>query len=79
MRSSFTESVPSVQARSRLTTRLRAELGCAVAEQQRCVSEGSLGTVQGRAEVAVAVTHTGGRIRLRARSSSQWVKESAVS
>jgi len=38
-RSSFTESVPAVRARSRLTTRLRTELGCAVAEQQRCVSE----------------------------------------
>jgi len=38
-RSSFTESVPAVRARSRLTTRLRAELGWAVAEQQRCVAE----------------------------------------
>jgi hypothetical protein len=38
-RASFTESLPAVRARSRLTTRLRAELGCAVAEQQRCVSE----------------------------------------
>lgn len=38
-RSSFTESLPAVRARSRLTTRLRAELGAAVAEQQRCVSE----------------------------------------
>jgi transposase len=38
-RSCFTESVPAVRARSRLTSRLRAELGCAVAEQQRCVSE----------------------------------------
>jgi hypothetical protein len=36
---SFTESLPAVRARSRLTTRLRAELGCAVAEQRRCVSE----------------------------------------
>jgi transposase len=38
-RASFTESLPAVRARSRLTTRLRAELGSAVAEQQRCVSE----------------------------------------
>jgi transposase len=38
-RSSFTESLPSVRARSRLTTRLRAELGWAVAEQGRVVSE----------------------------------------
>jgi len=38
-RSSFTESLPSVRARSRLTTRLRAELGWAVAEQGRAVSE----------------------------------------
>ena len=38
-RASFTESLPAVRARSRLTTRLRSELGCAVAEQQRCVSE----------------------------------------
>jgi len=38
-RASFTESLPAVRARSRLTTRFRAELGSAVAEQQRCVSE----------------------------------------
>jgi len=38
-RSSFTESLLAVRTRSRLTTRLRAELGWAVAEQQRCVSE----------------------------------------
>jgi len=38
-RSSFTESLPAVRTRSRLTTRLRTELGWAVAEQQRCVSE----------------------------------------
>jgi transposase len=38
-RASFTESLPAVRTRSRLTTRLRAELGWAVAEQQRCVSE----------------------------------------
>jgi transposase len=38
-RASFTESLPGVRARSRLTTRFRAGLGCAVAEQQRCVSE----------------------------------------
>jgi transposase len=38
-RSSFTERVAAVRARSRLTTRLRAELGWEVAEQQRCVSE----------------------------------------
>ena len=31
-RASFTESLPAVRARSRLTTRLRVELGCAVAE-----------------------------------------------
>ena len=40
-RSSFTESLPSVRARSRLTTRLRAELGYAIAEQGRVVSEAS--------------------------------------
>ena len=33
-RASFTESLPAVRARSRLTTRLRTELGSAVAEQQ---------------------------------------------
>ena len=38
-RASFTESLPAVRARSRLTTRLRTELGCAVAEQGRVVSE----------------------------------------
>ena len=38
-RASFTESLPEVRARSRLTTRLRVELGCAVAEQGRVVSE----------------------------------------
>lgn len=37
-RGSFTESLPAVPARSRLTRRLRAELGHAVAEQDRCVS-----------------------------------------
>jgi transposase len=40
-RASFTESLPAVRARSRLTTRLRVELGCAVAEQGRVVSESS--------------------------------------
>jgi len=44
--SSFTESVPPVRARLKVTTRLRAELGCALVEHQRCVSEGSLGTVK---------------------------------
>ena len=34
-----TESLPAVRARSRLTTRLRTELGCAIAEQGRVVSE----------------------------------------
>jgi transposase len=38
-RASFTESLPAVRARSRLTNRLRVELGCAVAEQGRVVSE----------------------------------------
>jgi transposase len=38
-RASFTESLPAVRARSRLTTRMRVELGCAVAEQGRVVSE----------------------------------------
>jgi transposase len=38
-RASFTESLPAVRARSRLTTRLRTELGYAVAEQGRIVSE----------------------------------------
>jgi len=38
-RASFTESLPAVRARSRLTTRLRVELGYAVAEQGRVVSE----------------------------------------
>ena len=36
---SFTESLPAVRARSRLTTRLRTELGDAIAEQGRVVSE----------------------------------------
>jgi transposase len=35
----FTESLPAVRARSRLTTRLRTELGATVAEQARVVSE----------------------------------------
>jgi transposase len=38
-RASFTESLPSGRARLRLTTRLRFELGYAVAEQGRVVSE----------------------------------------
>jgi hypothetical protein len=38
-RATFTESLPAVRARSRLTTRLRSELGYAVAEQGRVVSE----------------------------------------
>jgi transposase len=38
-RASFTESLPAVRARSRLTTRLRTELGDAIAEQGRVVSE----------------------------------------
>ena len=39
LRASFTESLPAVQRRSRLTTRLRTELGDAIAEQGRVVSE----------------------------------------
>jgi len=38
-RASFTESLPAIRARSRLTTRLRTELGDAIAEQGRAVSE----------------------------------------
>lgn len=38
-RQSFTESLPAVPRRARLTTRLRTELGCAVAEQRRDVDE----------------------------------------
>lgn len=38
-RTSFTEQVASVPGRARLTRRLRAELGHAVAEQRRCVAE----------------------------------------
>ena len=38
-RASFTESLPAIRARSRLTTRLRTELGYAIAEQGRIVSE----------------------------------------
>jgi transposase len=38
-RGSFTEQVAAVPARSRLTCRLRSQLGHAVAEQRRCVSE----------------------------------------
>ena len=38
-RSSFTEAIPAVPARARLTVRLRAELAVAVAEQHRCVAE----------------------------------------
>lgn len=38
-RGSFTERVPAVPAGARLTRRLRSELGRAVAEQRRCVSE----------------------------------------
>ena len=38
-RVSFTESLPAVRARSRLTTRLRTELGDTIAEQGRVVSE----------------------------------------
>jgi len=38
-RASFTESLSAARARSRLTTRLRTELGYAIAEQGRVVSE----------------------------------------
>ena len=38
-RGSFTEQVAAVPARARLTARLRAELGRAVAGQRRCVHE----------------------------------------
>ena len=38
-RRSFTESLPAVPCRARLTTRLRTELGSAVAEQRRDVDE----------------------------------------
>ncbi|SDY75133.1 zinc-finger of transposase IS204/IS1001/IS1096/IS1165 [Modestobacter sp. DSM 44400] len=38
-RLSFTESLPAVPARARLTTRLRAELGSAVADSGRTVAE----------------------------------------
>ena len=38
-RASFTESLPAVRARSRLTTWFRTELGSTLAEQQQCVSE----------------------------------------
>lgn len=38
-RGSFTERIAAVPTRARLTTRLRNELGYAVAEQARCVSE----------------------------------------
>src|SRR5665811_28540 len=38
-RSSFTESLPAVRKGSRLTTRLRTELGHAIAEQGRTVAE----------------------------------------
>lgn len=38
-RGSFTEQVTAVPRRSRMTRRLRAELGHAVAEQRRCVAE----------------------------------------
>jgi transposase len=41
-RSSVTESLPAVRTRSRLTTRVRAELGWAVAQRQRCVSESAV-------------------------------------
>jgi transposase len=51
-RSSFTETVPAVPAGARLTTRLRAELGTAVAEQGRCVAE-----VAGHYRVSWATVH----------------------
>jgi len=38
-RGSFTEVIPAVPARARLTVRFRAELAHAVAEQHRCVAE----------------------------------------
>lgn len=38
-RQSFTESLPAVPRRARLTSRLRSGLGCAVAEQRRDVDE----------------------------------------
>ena len=38
-RASFTEATAAVPARARLTSRLRAELGYAVAGQRRCVAE----------------------------------------
>ena len=53
-RGSFTEQVPGVPARARLTGRLRAELGHAVAEQRRCVAEtaGSYGVAWGTVHAA---------------------------
>ena len=51
-RGSFTESLLAVPARKRLTTRLRAELGHAVAEQRRCVSEAA-----GHYDVGWATVH----------------------
>ncbi len=38
-RGSFTEAIPAVPTRARLTVRLRAELAHAVAQQHRCAAE----------------------------------------
>ena len=40
-RGSFTESVPAVPARARLTTRLRRECGAGIADRFTCVSAGA--------------------------------------
>jgi len=59
-RGSFTEAVPAVPTRTRLTVRLRAELARAVAEQHRCVAETAAHYKVGRATVHDAfIAHVG--------------------
>lgn len=60
---SFTESLPAVRARSRLTTRLRTELGHAIAEQGRVVSESAAhGGVDWSIVHAAFVAHVKGQL-----------------
>jgi len=64
-RATFTEHVTGVPARARLTRRLRTELGHAVAEQRRCVSDAAEHYGVGWATVHAAyITHVDGPLAL---------------
>ena len=56
-RASFTESLPAVRARSRLTTRLRAELGCAAAGRAATMR------IRGRGALRRQLAHRPQRVR----------------